>query len=104
MNQQPELSMNLPKGKTVKGWCKCGQECDCELKTFSNGKEHAWAVCPKCGSANYKQQRLTGDLETLKHKLMGIFSFIDAMPSGVNKDEAICMIERLAEDLWKKSE
>lgn len=89
-------------GDIVKGWCKCGAELDCVIKEFSNKTLHAYGTCPKCGLAGYKQQRLPANLEDLKHRLMGIYSSIKAMPKGVNQDEAICMIERLVADLWRE--
>ncbi len=106
MNQnQEEFTLgNDIKPKTVKAWCSCGQECECFIKTFSNGTKHAWGTCPKCGKTNAKQQRNSIELDELKHKLMGIYSSVNAMPKGDNQDEAICMIERLAEDLWKSIE
>lgn len=104
MNDQSEFTLgNLPKPQIAKGWCKCGFECDCIIKTFSNGTKHLWATCPKCGLTNAKQNRTKSmELEDLKHRLMGIFSNVMAMPGGIDQDEAVCMIERLSEDLWNE--
>ena len=100
MKDQPELSLNIPMGKTVKAWCKCGSEVECELKTFSNGTKHAYGTCLKCGLTNYKQQRLPGDLEDIKHALLGVYAKINAI-SGLDRDEAICMVERMVDELWR---
>lgn len=49
-----------------------------------------------------KSQRLAPNLEELKHRLMWIESMIKSMPSGVDRDEAIAMVERCAEALWNE--
>lgn len=91
--------MPASPGEHVKGWCSCGQECDCIIQVYSNGTRHAIATCPKCGKKNAKQQRLPATLEDLKHHLMSVHAVVTAMEKGVNQDEAIAMIERLAEQL-----
>jgi len=105
MNQSEFTLGNEPKTETVKGMCRCGFECDCTIKVFSNGVKHLWATCPKCGMTNAKQDRTKSmELDDLKHRLMGIYTKIMSMQPGVNQDEAICMIERLADDLWKQTD
>lgn len=104
MNQSEFTLGNLPKSPTFKAICSCGKECDCVMKTFSDGTKHAWGTCLQCGKTNAKQQiGKSIELDDLKHKLMGLFSSIKAMKAGVDQDEAICMIERLAEDLWSET-
>lgn len=94
----PELTKK--SGERIKAWC-CDKELDCELKIFSNGTRHAWGTCPICKKTNAKPQRLPPSLDVLKHKLMGIYSSIAAMPANADKDEAVAMVERLADDLGK---
>lgn len=103
MSQSEFTLGNDPKPELVKGMCKCGFECDCTIKVFSNGMKHLWATCPKCGMTNAKQDRSKSiGLDDLKHRLMGIYTKIMAMTPGVDQDEAVCMIERLSEDLWNQ--
>lgn len=87
-------------GQRVKAWC-CDVEIDCELKIFSNGTKHAWGTCPNCGKTNYKPRRLPPSLEDLKHRLYGLYALINAMPKDLDKEEAVAMVERLADDLGK---
>jgi predicted nucleic-acid-binding Zn-ribbon protein len=88
--------------QTVKAWCKCGMECDCVIRTFSNGTKHAWGTCPRCGLTNAKQQRRYGTLLDIENDLQAIRRKILAISKGVDQDEAVCMLERQAEDLWKE--
>jgi hypothetical protein len=99
MNQDDFFPLNAP---TVKGWCKCGQECDCVIKVFSNGTKHAWATCPACGKTNAKNQRLAPNLEELNHRLLWIRSMILGMPKGIDREEAVAMLERLSDDLGRE--
>jgi len=101
MNKELFPEIKKPIGETVKGWCKCGQECDCVIQIYSNGTRHAIATCPKCGLRNAKAQKVSISLEDLKHRLMGVYSAIDAIPDGLERDEAISMVERLGNDLQK---
>jgi hypothetical protein len=102
MNQGNLFNEPAPIGEKVMGWCKCGAEVECVLRTFSNGTKHAWGTCQKCGLTNAKQQRRAIGLEDLTHTLMGLRQKILAMPKGVNQDEAICMLERQVEELWRE--
>lgn len=99
MNQINLFDTPIPQGVTVKAWCKCGQECDCVIRTFSNGTKHAWGTCPKCGLTNAKQQRLGGNLDDLHHRLLGVKALILGIKATVDRDEAVAMLERLAEEL-----
>lgn len=97
------ISMPEQGGEHVKGWCACGQECDCVIQVYSNGTRHAIATCPKCGMKNAKQQRLAPSLEEFRHRLMGVRSAVLAMVRGVEQDEAIAMVERLCVELSEET-
>lgn len=73
------------------------------MKTYSNGTKHAHGVCPACGISGAKNQRLALNLEDLKYRLGNIRMAVLEMPRGLNQDEAICMIERLADDLSRET-
>lgn len=88
------------QGQIIKAWC-CDKQLDCTLKIFSNGTRHAWGTCPICGKTNAKPQRLPPNLEELKHRLLWIESMIHAMPQGADKDEAVAMLERCADEMGK---
>lgn len=85
-------------GQRIKAWC-CDKELDCELKIFSNGTRHAWGTCPICKKTNAKAQRLPPSLDDLNHRLKSVYAAINAMPNGLDKEEAVAMVERLASDL-----
>lgn len=100
MNNELFPELTKKPGQTIKAWC-CDKELDCELKIFSNGTRHAWGYCPICKKTNAKAQRLPPTLEDLKHRLMNIYNSVKAMPNNLDKEEAIAMIERLADSLSK---
>lgn len=98
MNNELFPEITKKQGERIKAWC-CDKELDCELKIYSNGTRHAIGSCPICGKTGAKSQRLAPSLEELKHRLMWIQSMIKAMPNGIDKDEAIAMVERFTEML-----
>lgn len=99
MNEELNPSDIRKPGEIVRAHCKCGVESDYTIRVFSNGTRHAWGTCPACGKTNAKQQRLPPSLEDLKHRIMGMEAAIRAMPPGVTRDEAVAMVERMAERL-----
>lgn len=88
--------------KTVKAWC-CNVEADYELKTFSNGTKHAVGKCKVCGKTNAKRQNIPTDgakqLEEIHHRLLWIRSLVISMKPGEDQDEAVAMVERMADQL-----
>lgn len=98
MNNDLFPEMIKKPGERVKAWC-CDKELDCEIKVFSNGTRHAWGTCTICGKTNAKKQNLPPNLEELKHRLMWIASMIKAMPQGIDKEEAVAMLERFADEM-----
>lgn len=94
----PEITKK--RGELIKAWC-CDKELDCELKIFSNGTRHAWGTCLICGKTNAKAQRLPPSLEDIKHRLMSVYSSIESIPKGLDREEAVAMVERLCVDLEK---
>lgn len=101
MNNELFPEMTKKVGERVKAWC-CDKELDCEIKIFSNGTRHAWGTCPICGKTNAKKQNLSPSLEELKHRIMWIESMFKAMPPSTDKEEAVAMVERLADRLGKE--
>lgn len=105
MTAQLNFGITMPEhaGEQVKGWCSCGQECQCTIRIFSNGTRHAWATCPKCRKNSAKQQRLAPTLEEFAHRLMGVRGAVLAMKPGVDQNEALAMMERLCDQLGEET-
>lgn len=95
--------MNVQKsGDPVKGYCKCGSEVDCTIKVYSNATTHAHGKCPACGKTGAFQQRGNRSMEDFKHQLMSVRSSILHFEKNDDKDEAVAMLERLADDLRRE--
>src|SRR5690348_5239744 len=92
----------MKEGDPIKGWCKCGAEVPCKVRIYSNGTIHAQGRCQQCGHSGTFQQRNPTDMDTYRHKLMGIRSAVLGFRSNHDRDEAVAMLERLADELRRE--
>lgn len=90
----------MKAGDAIAGVCRCGTSVACKLRAYKNGTLHAYGACPSCQWSGPHRKPLT--LETFKFKLQGIGKDITQMKPSLDRDEAVAMLERLADELHNR--